>query len=87
MEVFPRNDFRNNRDKELATKLLCFSRRVVSKHFFLNVKCQNLTLDLGHVVTEIGHVTYQSMRLDEENTMSSSAFYLFSIGVVGKKKL
>ena len=28
---------------------------------------QNLTPGLGHVMTEIGHVAYQSIRLDEEN--------------------
>ena len=30
---------------------------------------QNLTSGQGHVVTQVGHITYVSMRLDEINTM------------------
>ena len=30
---------------------------------------QNLTSGQGHVVTQVGHIVYVSMRLDERNTM------------------
>ena len=31
---------------------------------------QNLTSGEGHVVTQVGHVAYQSIRLEETNTMT-----------------
>ena len=30
---------------------------------------QNLTSGQGHLVTQVGHIAYESMRLDERNTM------------------
>ena len=47
----------------------------------LTSKCQgqHLTSGQGHVIIEIGHVAYQSMRLDETNTMKPfPTFYLCS---------
>ena len=44
----------------------------------LKVQGQNLTSGQGHVVTEVGHIAYESMRLDESNTMRPlSRLYLF----------
>ena len=41
---------------------------------------QNLTSRQGHVVTQVGHIVYVSMRLDERNTMRPlSRLYLFRI--------
>ena len=41
---------------------------------------QNLTSGQGHVVTQVGHLAYVSMRLDERNTMRPlSRLYLFWI--------
>ena len=41
---------------------------------------QNLTPGQGHVVTQVGHIVYVSMRLDERNTMRPlSRLYLFRI--------
>ena len=30
---------------------------------------QNLTLGQGHVLTQVGHIAYESMRIDEANTL------------------
>ena len=41
---------------------------------------QNLTSGQGHVVTQIGHIAYESKRLDERKTMRPlSRLYLFWI--------
>ena len=32
---------------------------------------QNLTSGQGHMVTQVGHIAYVSMRLDERNTLRS----------------
>ena len=41
---------------------------------------QNLTSGQGHMVTQVGHIAYESMRLDETNTLVPfSRFYLISI--------
>ena len=41
---------------------------------------QNLTSGQGHVVTLIGHVAYQSMRLGERNSLGPTPLlYLYSI--------
>ena len=41
---------------------------------------QNLTSGQGHVVTQVGHIAYVSMRLDERNTLRPlSRLYLFLI--------
>ena len=41
---------------------------------------QNLTLGQGHMVTQVGHIAYVSMRLDERNTMRPlSRLYLIWI--------
>ena len=41
---------------------------------------QNLTSGQGHVVTLIGHVAYQSMRLGEKKPLGpTSLIYLYSI--------
>ena len=41
---------------------------------------QNLTSGQGHVVIQVGHIAYVSMRLDERNTMRPlSRLYLFWI--------
>ena len=41
---------------------------------------QNLTSGQGHVVSQVGHIAYVSMRLDERNTMRPlSRLYLFWI--------
>ena len=41
---------------------------------------QNLTSGQGHVVTQVGHIAYVSMRIDERNTMRPfSRLYLFLI--------
>ena len=46
----------------------------------LKGQTQNLTSGQGHVMTDIGHVAYQSMRLDDANTMKPFlTFYLYSI--------
>ena len=47
---------------------------------------QNLTSGQGHVVTQVGHITYVSMRLDERNTMRPlSRLYLFWIKSYSQK--
>ena len=39
---------------------------------------QNLTSGQGHVVTQVGHIAYESKRLDERNTMRPlTRLYLF----------
>ena len=39
---------------------------------------QNFISGQGHVVTQVGHITYESKRLDERNTMGPlSRLYLF----------
>ena len=44
------------------------------------VQGQNLTSGQGHVLTQVGHIAYESMRLDERNTMRPfSRLYLFWI--------
>ena len=49
---------------------------------------QNLTSGQGHVIIELGHVAYQSMRLDETNTRKPfPTFYLCSIKSYWQKKL
>ena len=41
---------------------------------------KNLTSGQGHVMTEIAHIAYQTMRLDETNTIKPPpTLYLFSI--------
>ena len=41
---------------------------------------ENLTSGQGHDLTQIGHVAYQSIRLDETNTMNLSwSLYLVPI--------
>ena len=47
---------------------------------------QNLTSGQGHVVTQIGHIAYVSMRRDERNTMRPlSRLYLFLIKSYAQK--
>ena len=47
---------------------------------------QNLTSGQGHVVTQVGHIAYVSMRLDERNTMRPlSRLYLFWIKSYSQK--
>ena len=47
---------------------------------------QNLTSGQGHVVTQVGHIAYLSMRLDERNTMRPlSRLYLFWIKSYSQK--
>ena len=49
---------------------------------------QNLTSGQGHVVTQVGHFAYVSMRLDERNAMRPiSRLYLFGSKVICKKRL
>ena len=49
---------------------------------------QNLTSGQGHVVTQVGHIVYVSMRLDERNTMRTlSRLYLFWIKSYSQKRL
>ena len=45
---------------------------------------QNLTSGQGHVATQIGHIAYVSMRLDERNTMRPR-LYLFWIKSYSQK--
>ena len=74
------NNFWTSKDKELAMALSCFSHSLASKNVFFTPKGQGQTLTSGHVVTKIGHVAYQSMCLNEPNTMKLfSAFYVFPI--------
>ena len=48
---------------------------------------QNLTSGQGHVVTQVGHIAYLSMRLDERNTMRPlSGLYRFGIKSYSQKK-
>ena len=47
---------------------------------------QNLTSGQGHVVNQVGHIAYVSMRLDERNTMRPlSRLYLFCIKSYSQK--
>ena len=47
---------------------------------------QNLTSGQGHVVTQVGHIAFVSMRLDERNTMIPlSRLYLFWIKSYSQK--
>ena len=47
---------------------------------------QNLTSGQGHVVTQVGHIAYVSMRLDDRNTMRPlSRLYLFWIKSYSQK--
>ena len=50
----------------------CFSRQDASNHMSDDLKGQDqyLTSGQGHVLTQRGHVAYQSMRLDGTNTMT-----------------
>ena len=49
---------------------------------------QNLTSGQGHVVTQVGHIVYASMRLDERNAMRPlSRLYLFWIKSYLQKKV
>ena len=49
---------------------------------------QNLTSGQGHVVTQVRHIAFVSMRLDERNTMRPrSRLYLSWIRVIRKKLL
>ena len=49
---------------------------------------QNLISGQGHVVTQVGHIAYVSMRLDERNTMRRlSRLYLFWIKGYSQKQL
>ena len=59
----------------------CFSRRDASKDicFTLKGQGQSLTSDQGHVMTEIGHVAYQSMCLDKTNPMKPSPTFYVSL--------
>ena len=42
--------------------------------------CPQVKVTGGHVVTQVYHVAYQSMRLDERNTLGPTALlYLYSI--------
>ena len=41
---------------------------------------ENLTSGQGHDLTEIGHVAYHSIRIDEKNTINvERSLYLYSI--------
>ena len=52
----------------------------------LKGQCQNLTSGQGHVVTQVGHIAYVSMRLDERNTMRPLLrLYLFWIKSYSQK--
>ena len=52
----------------------------------LKAQGQNLTSGQGHVVTQVGHIAYVSMRLDERNTMRPlSRLYLFWIKSYSQK--
>ena len=68
------NYYLTNKDKEAAMAPSCFSRGVASKDILsLTLKDgQNLTSGQGHVMTEICHVAYLSMRLDETSIMKPS---------------
>ena len=47
---------------------------------------QNLTSDQGHVMTQVGHIAYDSMRLDVSNTMRPlPRLYLFWIKSYSQK--
>ena len=49
---------------------------------------QNLTSGQGHVVIQVGHIAYVSMRLDERNTMRHSHVSIsFGSKVICKKRL
>ena len=49
---------------------------------------QNLTSGQGHVVTQVGHIAYVSMRLDERNTMRPlSRLYLIWIKSYSQKSV
>ena len=47
---------------------------------------QNLTSGQGHVLTQVGHIAYESMRIDERNTMRPLLrLYLFWIKSYSQK--
>ena len=48
---------------------------------------QNLTSGQGHVVTQVGHIAYVSMRLDERNTMRPHETTLTSLSFLDQKLL
>ena len=50
---------------------------------------QNLTSGQGHVVTQVGHIAYESKRLDQRNTMGPLTHVSISSEskVIRKKRL
>ena len=48
-----------------------YDRRRKNYTYMVTLKCQgqNLNSRQGHVVTQVGHIAYDSMRLDERNTL------------------
>ena len=68
----------------------CFSRQDASNHMSNDLKGQDqyLTSGQGHVLTQRGHVAYQSMSLDETNTMTPfPPLYLFPNESYWQKKM
>ena len=53
----------------------------------LKVQGQELTSGQGHVMAEMGHVAYQTMRIDDTNTMKPSPNVLSPFNQVSDTKL
>ena len=57
-------------------------------NFTLKGQGQNLTSGQGHLVTQVGHIAYHSMRLAEPNAITPiPRVYLFCISSYWQKKL
>ena len=62
------------------------SRRVASNMVTLKSQVQNLTPGQGHLVTQVGHVAYQSMRQDKTDTLTHIPLSVLS-KVTHKKRI
>ena len=70
---------------EIIRASSCSSRRYASRH--IHGELERIASGQDHVMTQVGHVTYLTMRLDETNMLGqNSRVHLFLIEDNKKKK-
>ena len=81
--------FRVWNDRTIIFTPSCLLRHDALKMYTMTLKGQgqNLSSGQGHVVTQVGHIAYETMRLDERNIMRPlSCIYLLWIKRYSQKK-
>eukprot|EP00915_Cephaloidophora_sp_WS-2016_P011027 GHVH01016221.1.p1 GENE.GHVH01016221.1~~GHVH01016221.1.p1 ORF type:complete len:103 (+),score=2.35 GHVH01016221.1:53-361(+) len=90
MSVFWGKFFANNflaiNDRTFFDTIVFVSWRIDTYIMTFKGQFQNLTSGQGHMVTQVGHIAYESMRIDETDTLVPfSRFYLVSIKIYWQK--